>query len=448
MEKQRERARAASKVEKGNVVARDIFTEISDGDKFVGYTCDELSTTVLAIDNIDQDNVELLIEETPFYAESGGQISDLGLIFNDYGKLEVYDVVKLPDGRILHQAKVIEGTITKGDKVKAVIDKDRRNNIKKHHTATHLLHKALKEVLGDHVNQAGSLVTGEKLRFDFSHFSALTDKELDLIEEKVNKVINSSIEVKTEIMDIDTAINEGAVALFDEKYDKEVRVVSAGDYTKELCGGTHVNNTSEIGQFIILSEGSIGSGIRRIEAIVGYPAYLYMKDKHNKLNKVSKILKAGQVDLATKAKEIIEQISNLEKENQSLKLKLFNYSANEIIEKGNMVEDIFVINSIVDVDDMESLREYADVIKSKKPESIIVLGCEDGEKVYLLVNVNDTIVKEKNLNAGRIIKDIAKMCDGGGGGRPQMAQAGGKSPEKLPNAIQEVPKIILKFLDK
>jgi len=292
------------------------------------------------------------------------------------------------------------------------------------------------------------LVTGEKLRFDFSHFSALTDEELDLIEEKVNKVINSSIEVKTEIMDIDTAINEGAVALFDEKYDKEVRVVSAGDYTKELCGGTHVNNTSEIGQFIILSEGSIGSGIRRIEAIVGYPAYLYMKDKYDKLNKVSKILKAGQVDIASKAEEIIEQISNLEKENQSLKLKLFNYSANEIIEKGNMVEDVFVINSIVDVDDMESLREYADVIKSKKPESIIVLGCEDGEKVYLLVNVNDTIVKEKNLNAGKIIKDIAKMCDGGGGGRPQMAQAGGKSPEKLPNAIQEVPKIILKFLDK
>ncbi len=448
MEKQRERARAASKVEKGNIVAREIFTDISDGDSFVGYSCDEINTSVLAIKNLDYENVELLLEKTPFYAESGGQVSDFGLIYNEYGKLEVYDVIKLPDGRILHQAKIVEGSINEGDKVKAVISKERRNDIKKHHTATHLLHKALKEVLGDHVNQAGSLVTNEKLRFDFTHFSSLTENELELIESKVNKIINSSLEVKTTIMDIDTAINEGAVALFDEKYDQKVRVVSAGDYTRELCGGTHVNNTSEIGQFVILSEGSIGSGIRRIEAIVGYPAYNYMKDKYKKLKEVKEILKAGQIDIVKKTNEIIEKLSQLEKENKSLEMKLFNYSAQGIIDEGKTIEDIFVISSIVNVNDMESLRKYADVIKSKKPESVIVLGCEDGEKVYLLASVSDTIVKEKSLNAGKIIKDIAKMCDGGGGGRPQMAQAGGKSPEKLPNALKEVPNLVLKFLDK
>ncbi|MFP4456246.1 MAG: alanine--tRNA ligase [Clostridia bacterium] len=447
MEKQRERARAASKVEKGNVVAKEIFPDVKKGNLFVGYDCNEIDTTVLAIKNLENNKVEFLLEKTPFYAESGGQISDLGLVYNEYGKLEVYDVIKLPDNRILHRARLIEGSINANDKVKAKIARERRQSIKKHHTATHLLHKALKEVLGEHVNQAGSLVTPEKLRFDFTHFSALTKEELNIIEDRVNEVINKGFEIKTEVMNLEQAMNEGAVALFDEKYDEKVRVVSTGDYTKELCGGTHVKNTSEIGQFIILSEGSIGSGIRRIEAIAGLTAHKYLKDKLSKLIEVKDILKVGQVDVEEKAKELMEKLSLLEKENQSLQHKLFNYTAQDIIDNGQVIGDVLVINSIVDVSDMESLRDYADVIKAKKPESVITLGCEDSEKVYLLVAVSDKIVKEKGLNAGKIIKDVAKICDGGGGGRPQMAQAGGKTPEKLPDAVREVPSIVKKFLD-
>ncbi len=447
MEKQRKRARAASKVKKGNVVAKEIFPDVKRGNIFVGYDCEEIDTSVLAIKSLENNDFELLLEKTPFYAESGGQISDLGLIYNEFGKLDVYDVIKLPDNRILHRARLIEGLIDKNDKVKAKITSKRRQSIKKHHTATHLLHKALKEILGDHVNQAGSLVTPEKLRFDFTHFSALTKDEIDSIEKRVNEIINNGLTVETKIMSLDEAISEGAVALFDEKYDQKVRVVSVRDYTKELCGGTHVENTSEIGQFIILSEGSIGSGIRRIEAIAGLTAYEYLKDKFKKLTIVEEILKTGQVGVKQKANELMEKLSILEKENQSLQHKLFNYSAQEIIDNGEQINYILVINSIVDVSDMESLRDYADVIKAKKPNSIIALGCEDGEKVYLLVAISDKIVKEKGLNAGKIIKDVASICDGGGGGRPQLAQAGGKSPEKLPRAIQEVPSIVSKFLD-
>jgi len=448
MEKQRQRARKAR--ENSGVSWEEGNNQLEDfkSTKFVGYEVLSTSSKVLEIIKNEDEKVSILLEKTPFYAESGGQISDQGKIFNDNFLFEVQNVIKDNNNHFIHTGVIKQGDIENGEVVKLAINKSKRNLIKRNHTATHLLHKALKEVLGDHVNQAGSLVTNEKLRFDFTHFSSLTENELELIESKVNKIINSSLEVKTTIMDIDTAINEGAVALFDEKYDQKVRVVSAGDYTRELCGGTHVNNTSEIGQFVILSEGSIGSGIRRIEAIVGYPAYNYMKDKYKKLKEVKEILKAGQIDIVKKTNEIIEKLSQLEKENKSLEMKLFNYSAQGIIDEGKTIEDIFVISSIVNVNDMESLRKYADVIKSKKPESVIVLGCEDGEKVYLLASVSDTIVKEKSLNAGKIIKDIAKMCDGGGGGRPQMAQAGGKSPEKLPNAIKEVPNLVLKFLDK
>lgn len=447
MNKQRQRARSASKVDKGNIVAEKIFPDVKDGDVFVGYDAFEISTKVLAIKDLGDDQVEFLLKETPFYAESGGQVADLGTVYNNYGKLDVHDVIELPDNRILHRATLTEGIIRLGDEVKAKIAADRRQEIRKHHTATHLLHKALKDVLGSHVNQAGSLVTSNRLRFDFTHYASLTEEDISCIESEVNRIINENLIIETNFMELNEAVESGAIALFEEEYDHAVRVISIGDYSKELCGGTHVNKTSEIGQFLIQTEGSIGSGVRRIEAIVGLEAHNYLKNKLVKLEVVKDILKAGQVDIEDKAYEVIQRLNSLEKENDKLQQKLFNFYAEKIIANSVIVDGITVINDVVEANNMEALRSYVDVIKTKKPESVIVVGCVDKEKAYLLSYVSDKIVKERGLNAGRIIKEVAKICDGGGGGRPQLAQAGGNSPEKLPEAIQAVPNIVSKFLN-
>jgi alanyl-tRNA synthetase len=447
MDNQRQRARAARKIESGNIVAKEVFPDITGGKDFVGYDQLEIETKILAINELDADHVEFLLEKTPFYAESGGQVADFGYVSSELGKVEIEDVVKLPDDRILHRGVLLEGSLMENESVNAKVDTKHRHNVMVHHTATHILHSGLREVLGEHVNQAGSLVTPDRLRFDFTHFAGLSEDEVSDIEDYVNNAIYDSVELKTENMEVEKAIENGAVALFGERYDKEVRVVSAGEYSKELCGGTHVNNTSEIGLFLILSEGSIGSGIRRIEALAGKAAHKYLMNKQSKLEDVERILKVSQEDVVKKATDLMEKISTLEKENERLEEKLFNASADGIIGDAKDVNGVTLITSQVDVNNMDSLRKYGDVIKAKVPNSVIVLGCSDDEKVYLLTFVSDKLIKEKKLHAGSIIKQVASICGGGGGGRPQMAQAGGKDPDKLPEAIMSVPDIIEKFLE-
>lgn len=442
MEEQRQRAREHSKVEKGNIVATEHFAGVAGGDVFVGYDTVGTEAVIIAIEEIAAEEVEFLLDKTPFYAESGGQIADIGQVSGDFGRLEIVDVTELADGKILHRARVEEGLLRVGDKVYAEVDEKRRQLITLHHSATHLLHRALKDVLGEHINQAGSLVSYDRLRFDFSHFAAPTAEELQKVAEIVNEKIYQALSVSWEEMPLAEATAKGATALFGEKYDSEVRVVAAGDYSLELCGGTHVHNTAEIGFFHILSEGSIGSGIRRIEAVVGPVAHAYLLAVESDYLKIRDILKSGQIDPVIKAEELVTNISTLEKENKELQEKIYGYLSDELLANSKQIKDFRLISTVVKAKDMEDLKTLGDILKNKDNRLVIVLGTSEGDKVSLLTVVSPDLIKEYGLKAGNIIKEIATICGGGGGGRPEMAQAGGKLPEKLQEALAAAESIV------
>ncbi|TFJ94029.1 alanine--tRNA ligase [Lentibacillus salicampi] len=455
MEKQRERARNARQKVDSMQVQDGVLGEVDKDSTFVGYDKLDVETTVEVIVNgkefVDTaavgDEVLLFLKETPFYAESGGQIADNGWIYTDHASAYVEDVQKAPKGQNVHRVRVKEGEIRTGENVKATVEWAFRSGVVKNHTATHLLHQALKDVLGDHVNQAGSLVTPDRLRFDFSHFSSVNQEQLERIEQKVNEKIWASLPVSIDHKKLDEAKAMGAMALFGEKYTDIVRVVQIGGYSIELCGGCHVRNTDEIGLFKIVTETGIGAGARRIEAVSSKQAYGYVNEKLGILQTTAGLLKTNDDKIVERVKSLYSDIQSLQKENESLSAKLSNQETSSIIENSETVEGITVLAQQVSVKDMNQLRNMVDNLKQKLESGVILLAAENGPKVQLAAGVSNDLT-DKGLHAGNMIKQAAEICGGGGGGRPDMAQAGGKNPDKINDALDSARQYVTKYLNE
>ncbi len=449
MEAQRARARAARQDVDSMQVQSGILGEIKVASEFVGYNTLECEATVSVIikngdraeDAMAGEEVQIIFDSTPFYAESGGQIADRGFFENDDLRIFIKDVQKAPNGQNLHTAIVEYGLLKEGTTGKAQVDAANRGKITKNHTATHLLHQALKDVLGTHVNQAGSLVQPDRLRFDFSHFGQVTAEELEQIEQIVNDKIWKNIDVTISNKALAEAKAMGAMALFGEKYGDVVRVVQVGDYSLELCGGCHVPNTSAIGLFKIVSESGIGAGTRRIEAVTGESAYMQLKEQISILREAAVKVKANPKDLPGKIDSLLAEVKDLQKENESLAAKLSNIEAGNIQTKAETINGVTVLSAKVQAQDMNNLRNMADDLKQKLGSSIIVLGSVQGDKVNLIAAVTKDLVDE-GYHAGKIIKEVATRCGGGGGGRPDMAQAGGKNPNELDAALAAVKELV------
>lgn len=446
MDAQRARARSARSTELSMGVQSALLTDIKVESRFVGYESLEANSELLVIiqeeqllDTVTTGEAKLIFKETPFYAEMGGQVADTGTVVDQSGAIvaEITDVKKAPNGQFLHTAKVT-GNLTEGASYFLQVDQHRRNKIIKNHTATHLLHKALKEVLGSHANQAGSLVAPGHLRFDFSHFGQVTADELSQMEQIVNQKIWEALPVVTIETDIDTAKGMGAMALFGEKYGHDVRVVNVADWSIELCGGTHVANTEDIGIFKIVSESGIGAGVRRIEAVTSQEAYALLHEGEAQLKAIAGIVKSAQIkDVVSKTEQLQQQLRDLQKENQALASKLANQQAGDVFKDVKEVNGIRFIAAKVTVKDMNQLRQLADQWKQKELSDVLVLATANDGKVNLLAAMTPQ-ANEKGLKAGDLIKHIAPKVGGGGGGRPDMAQAGGKQPEGIDAALTEV----------
>ncbi|WP_434103002.1 alanine--tRNA ligase [Enterococcus faecalis] len=446
MEAQRERARSARSKETSMGVQSALLTDIKVESKFVGYTelthDSELFVIIKGdalVNEASAGTAELIFAETPFYAEMGGQIADRGYVKNTAGEVvaNVVDVKKAPNGQFLHKVEVL-APLAEGQIYQLQVDERMRTRILKNHTATHLLHRALKDVLGEHANQAGSLVAPGHLRFDFTHFGQVTSEELARMEAIVNEKIWEAIPVVTIETDIDTAKNMGAMALFGEKYGKEVRVVNIGDYSIELCGGTHVANTEDIGIFKIVSESGIGAGVRRIEAVTSKEAYQLLQEEERQLKEIATLVKSPQLkEVVTKTEQLQQQLRDLQKENEQLAGKLANQQAGDIFKDVKDINGVRYIAAQVNVKDMNQLRQLADQWKQKELSDVLVLATAQDEKVSLLAAMTKDM-NGKGLKAGDLIKAIAPKVGGGGGGRPDMAQAGGKNPAGIADALAEV----------
>jgi alanyl-tRNA synthetase len=442
---QRERARAARQDVGSMQVQGGILSDITTESKFVGYDNLETNATVIEVlvDKERQPKVDkgqefqFILDQTPFYAESGGQIGDKGYLEGEGVKVYVTDVKKAPNGQNLHTGLVEEGTLESNHKVVAKVSRDSRKKVEKNHTATHLLHQALKDVLGEHVNQAGSLVEPDRLRFDFSHFGSVTEEEMEKIESIVNEQVWKAISVNTDHKSLAEAKEMGAMALFGEKYGEVVRVVSIGDYSLELCGGCHVSNTSEIGLFKIVSESGIGAGTRRIEAVSGESAYNLLNEQVSLLKEAANKLKANPKDIVNRVDALMLEMKDLQRENESLAAKLSNIEAGSLTDQVKVIDGINVLSAKVGAGDSNALRTMMDDLKQKLGSAVIVLGTAGDGKVNVIAGVTKDLV-DKGYHAGKLVKEVASRCGGGGGGRPDMAQAGGKNPEKLEEALQFV----------
>lgn len=451
MEKQRTRARNAQKKSNSMQVQDSIFTSLDTNSVFMGYDALHVNTKIEKIvrdSNVVSsatkgETVYLILKETPFYAESGGQVADVGWIKakNTAGTGYVQDVQKGPEGEHIHQVLIKEGTLDEGDRAEAEVNNEKRTYIAENHSATHLLHQALKDVLGSHVTQAGSYVGPDRLRFDFSHFQAVDANTLSEIETKVNEKIWKSIPVAISHKNIDEAKAIGAMALFGEKYSDVVRVVQMDDYSIELCGGCHVQTTSEIGLFKIVSETGIGTGTRRIEAFTSKHAYFFTQDKLDLLTKAAEKLKTNDEQVPERIDQLHHELKDLQAENDSFQSKLAHMEATSIAEKRTTVNGVTLLAQQVDVKEMNHLRNMVDEMKQQLGSAVILLASSHGGKVQLASGVSKDYV-EKGLHAGNMIKQAAKVCGGGGGGRPDMAQAGGKNPEKLPEALASAAEYI------
>ncbi|WP_342432408.1 alanine--tRNA ligase [Neobacillus sp. FSL H8-0543] len=445
MELQRERARAARHDVDSMQVQGGILGDLKIKSEFVGYGELQTNSTVVAIvkngelmeEAVSGEEVQLILDLTPFYAESGGQIADSGLLEAEGVLVAVKDVQKAPNGQNLHKAVVQFGTLRTNQNVKASVNQENRVQIIKNHTATHLLHQALKDVLGTHVNQAGSLVQTDRLRFDFSHFGQIKPEELEEIEKIVNEKIWKNIEVDISLKPIAQAKEMGAMALFGEKYGDIVRVVKVGDYSLELCGGCHVPNTSVIGLFKIVSESGIGAGTRRIEAVTGESAYQLLNEQVSLLKEASEKLKTSPKEMVNRIEVLMSEMRQLQRENESLSTKLGNIEAGNLVSKAKEIDGVTVLAAKVQAADMNNLRNMADDLKQKLGSAVILLGSAHDGKVNLIAAVTKDLI-DKGYHAGKLIKEVATRCGGGGGGRPDMAQAGGKDPEKLDSALQFV----------
>ena len=416
---------------------------------FKGYEVNQVETEIIGLVKNKEKAVELtnpeegiiILKETPFYGESGGQVGDTGIIESSDFKAEVIDTKKTKDGLILHMVRILEGTAQVNGKVHAKIDVNRRNSIRRNHSVTHLLHQALREVLGDHVNQAGSIVMENRMRFDFTHFEGVSKENLAKIERRVNEQIFEGLDVETIETSLKNAQEMGVIGLFEDKYEDEVRIVKMGEYSQELCGGTHVKNTSNIGLFKIVSESGIASGVRRIESITGYGVYDYLNQVEKETEEISHILKTNRINLLDKTKSLAEDLKDKEKEIEKLKGKLSTNIAEEILNSKTLVNDVNLVTYKVNELDMESLRNLGDDIRNKLGSGIVVLASIEGSKANLVAMATKDLVA-KGYSAGNIIKEVAKIAGGSGGGRPDMAQAGAKDINKVDEALASVSKLI------
>ncbi len=434
------------------------FSEVSDAYKklssegikpeFVGYDklCCNANVLVIVEDSNEVQKassgkeIEIITDFTPFYAESGGQAGDKGKITGPSLEMNVFDTNKDPTGLIIHKGKIISGNIKKGDNVILTVDRNERDATACNHTATHILHSVLRQILGDHVKQAGSLVAPDRLRFDFTHFSLVDTDTLDKIETLVNKRIQENLPVQLEEMDAKDALKSGATALFEEKYGERVRVVSLADFSKELCGGIHTKYTGHIGLFKIISESSVASGVRRIEALTGDAALTYTQKTSNILRNTARLVKEKPETLMQRVEKILADYKYLEKEVERLKTQMASGSTDRIEDDIKLINNIKVLAKKVSVDNPATLRDLADKFKEKIKSGIVVLGCNTGPKVLLITVVTKDIVD--HFHAGNIVKQIASIVGGGGGGRPDMAQAGGTKPELLDKAIDKVYELV------
>ena len=451
MEIQRKTARDAREVT--NYMGADVTVyesiDPSVTSVFVGY--DHLSyqseITVLTtetelVDALTEGQAgTLFVGETPFYATSGGQEADKGVIRTAEGEFQVEDVIKLLGGKIGHVGRVTKGMVKVGDTAELLVDEETRALSANNHSATHLLHKALRMVLGSHVEQAGSSVNADRLRFDFTHFSALTAEELQKVEDIVNEQIRKHLDVKVENMPIEEAKKTGAAALFGEKYGDIVRVVSMGDFSVEFCGGTHVANTGAISAFKILSETGVAAGVRRIEALTAKGLSVYYKELEEKLLKASKLLKTNPDKLEEKIQHLQNENKALRSEVESLKSKLAKDAAGDVMDQVTEVSGVKLLAAKIEDVDMNGLRELGDQLKEKLGEGVVVLASAMGGKVSLMAMATEDAVK-KGAHAGNLIKAVASLVGGGGGGRPNMAQAGGKNPEGIDDAVAKVPEVL------
>ncbi len=452
MEQQRDRARNANKGE--NAFAQDrILAELLaelPATIFSGYNQLEDQSQVIAL-LVDNEKVNevwakeiiLVTAATPFYAQSGGQIADIGIIKGQNGILNVTQVHKIAEW-ILHYGE-LDGKMAVGEQVTLTVDKQRRLDTARNHTATHLLHRALRQVLGEHAQQKGSLVEPERLRFDFSHLAAVTEEELCEIENLVNEAIWSMHDVSKVVKSLDEARDMGAVALFGEKYGDQVRVVSVGDISMELCGGTHVNNTGEIGLFKLLSEGSVGSGLRRIEAVTGRYALDYFNAVEKELKSIAAVLRVTPTDAVKRVEQLNKNLREKDKEIETLKSKASQATSEDIISQAVTVGDVKTLIAVVSSPDTNTLRQNAEMLRDKLGSSVVLLGAVIGDRVAFVCFVSKELVP-RGLHAGNIVALAAKVTGGGGGGRPDMAQAGGKEVDKLEMAMEEARKMVEKTL--
>ncbi len=447
MTEQQNRARKARNIDNGMGVQTDVWTEFKEPSKYVGYTQLEVDGAKVIgltqegqhVDEADPSakDIEVIFDVTPFYAEMGGQVADTGDIIDNYGKKvgRVVDVQHAPNQQNLHRVK-LTAPLKKGAKYRLVVDRLRHLKIEKNHTATHLLDQALRNVLGGHTQQAGSLVEEHYLRFDFNHFGQVTEKDLKAVEKMVNEQIWKEIPVTTVETDIDSAKEMGAIALFSDKYGDKVRVVKIGDYNTEFCGGDHVNNTNELGLFKIVSEAGVGAGIRRIEAVTGSDAFQFMQKRVDLLDQVSNDLKVSQEkEVPHRIQELQSQLKDLQKTNESLQAKIASQQAGQVFDNVKETKNGGLIAAQVNVAGMSQLRQLADQWRQKGLSDFLVLGTANDDKANLLVAVSDE--KAKQIKAGDLIKAIAPAINGGGGGRPTMAQAGGKNPAGIPQALEK-----------
>ena len=446
MEVQRTTARKARKVTNYMGADETVYESVDPSvtTEFVGYdslNCKSkitvLTTETEIVEALSDGEVgTVIVEQTPFYATMGGQQGDKGIIRTAAGEFQVEDTIKLLGGKVGHVGKMISGMMKTGDEADLSVDAALRAKTCKNHSATHLLQKALREVLGTHVEQAGSYQDGERTRFDFSHFAAMTPEELEIVEKIVNDKIAEAIPVRTDVMTVDEAKKTGAMALFGEKYGETVRVVSMGDFSKEFCGGTHVKNTSEIAAFKIISENGVAAGVRRIEALTGDNVFAYYRNLEKELLEAAKAAKATPATLTEKIEHMQAEIKALTSENESLKSKAAKEALGDVMDQIVEVKGVKLLASAVDGVDMNGLRDLGDQLKEQLGEGVIVLASSCEGKVNLIVMATDAAMKQ-GAHAGNLIKSIAGKVGGGGGGRPNMAQAGGKNPAGILEAIAE-----------
>lgn len=446
MEKQRQTARGARKETNYMGADANVYNDIDSPitTEFIGYDCLDSREKVAFLTTQDEvvealsdgDKGSIIVAKTPFYATMGGQQGDKGIIKSATGTFVVEDTVKVVGNRVAHVGYVSEGMISSDEEVELHVDKVLRAKTCRNHSATHLLQKALREVLGTHVEQAGSYQDGERTRFDFSHFSAMTAEEIAKVEAIVNEKIAEAIPVETAVMSVDEAKKTGAMALFGEKYGEKVRVVSMGDFSKEFCGGTHVKNTGEISAFKIISESGVAAGVRRIEAITGDNVFAYYAKLEDELNQAAKVVKSTTANLVDRLEHLMAELKALQSENESLKSKAAKDALGDVMDQVVEVKGVKLLATSVDGVDMNGLRDLGDQLKEKLGDGVVVIASSCDGKVNLIAMATDNAMAA-GAHAGNLIKAIASKVGGGGGGRPNMAQAGGKNPAGIPDAIAE-----------